>query len=96
LLNFVNFIQSLIFKIPFRWSDSKKRFELSKDSSADYLNYIVTCVYLKKRGKRPIITVSKKVLLDKVKEYLAKEPNSWWMVNLYEQALEELFTSRSK
>lgn len=99
LLNLVNIVQGWIFSIPYRWSDSeeaKKKFwrvERSEGESADYLNYIVTYVFLKKMGKWATLNRPKEECLQKVKAYYLLghdfEPNSEWIVDLYEKALNE-------
>lgn len=40
-------LQELAFRLPFRWSDSKRAFESNKDASADYLNWFMLIVYYK-------------------------------------------------
>ena len=73
-------MQNLLFALPYRWSDSKKWFERTSGSSADYLNYFVSIVFLRRRG----ITVKMRPeTLDKVRSYYANEPRSDWIVEAY-------------
>lgn len=78
--------QSLIFKLPYRWSDSKKWFERSEGSSGDYLNHIHMAVYSPQFVRR---LVSKEILKQKVRDYYKPEPNSQWIIDLYDKVLEE-------
>lgn len=78
-------VQSIIFKIPLRWSDSKKWFERSEASSADYLNHIHVAVYSPKWIRK---MVSKETLKQKVRDYYKVEPNSEWVIQTYDQVIE--------
>lgn len=86
LVNMSVLIQSLIFKLPYRWSDSKKWFEKSEGSSADYLNHIHMAVYSPKWIRR---LVNKEVLKNKIKDYYSIEPNSQFVIDLYNQVIEK-------
>lgn len=78
-------IQAMLFKLPYRWSDSKKWFERTTDNSGDYLNYIHLALHVRKSF------VSKKVLKQKVRDYwLPKEPNINWLIDMYDKAIEYL------
>lgn len=85
--------QALIFKIPFRWSDSKKAFETTADSSGDYLNFINAIAYAHAKGnitwpmRLAMRLVSKETALAKVKHYYRNEPNSQWVTDEYEKAI---------
>lgn len=81
-------IQTLIFKVPWRWSDSKKRFERTETSSADFLNYFVSIYHLSKRGIK--VECDTELILRKVESYYAGEPESKWIVDLYRLRLLEL------
>lgn len=91
LLNIANVIQGWVFKFPWRWSDSKKQFEQSEASSADWLNYVVTYVFLRRIGARATLNQSVEKCLEKVRDYYQRgadpEMNSEWIVALYERAL---------
>ncbi len=78
-------VQSLIFKLPYRWSDSKKWFERTEGSSSDYLNHFHSAVYSPLWIRR---LTSKEVMKQKFRDYLKDEPNSQWVIDSYEQALE--------
>lgn len=99
LLNFVNIIQGLLFLFPWRWSDDKKfkgkfwKVERSNGKVQDYLNYICVFIALKQAGKWATLITSKEKCLAAVKKYYLEgedaEPNSQWLVDLYEGALNE-------
>lgn len=76
------FMQSLMFKLPYRWSDSKKWFESTKGSSADYLNFTVLSLYLRKSY------MPKEVLKAKILDYYKNEPNSNMVTDLYLEAVD--------
>lgn len=83
--------QALLFKIPFRWSDSKKKFEKNTDSS-DYLNFVngLAFAHLKHptwASKVAKLLTNKDKVLQKIKDYYSPEPNSEWLIKIYEKAL---------
>lgn len=92
--------QALLFKLPIRWSDDKKRLELSNDSSADYLNFVNYLAYslLKEKMTWPcrlaMKLVSKELVLQKVQDYYKPEPNSSWLINLYKEAIDVLWSRK--
>lgn len=66
--------------IPYRWSDADglkwyQRFEKTSESSADWINWIVTAVYLK-RHNRLYIDIPLDVVSQKVLDYFHNEPNN--------------------
>jgi hypothetical protein len=83
-------VQALLFKLPYRWSDSKKWFERNDDSSGDYLNFFHAAVYAP-RPVRWLLTklVPKELLLKKIVSYYDPEPSVWWLLELYEKAIKE-------
>lgn len=85
LLNLTIIAQALIFKIPFRWSDSKRKFETSEDASGDYLNFFHASLYASKWARW---FVSKATLVAKIEHYYRNEPNSADLVNLYKQVID--------
>lgn len=89
LLNSTVWGQAMIFKFPFRWNDEKKGFEPMETSYADYLNWIHLAIYCLPaiRGEIP-----KATLKVKVRSYYATEPNSQWIIDLYDQVLDRYFT----
>lgn len=97
LVNILNVIQGLIFKFPYRWSDDgrlKDRLfpiEKSEGKVQDYLNYIITYMFLLKMGKKATMITDKETLTNAVRKYYLEgpdpEPNSQWIVDLYETAL---------
>lgn len=76
--------QALLFKFPYRWSDSKKWFEKSEGSSGDYLNWIHLAVYCPRWIRR---LVNAEVLKQKIREYYKPEPNSEWVIEKYDQVI---------
>lgn len=89
--------QTLIFKLPIRWSDSKKWFEKNNESSADYLNWINNIAFAKAKGKLTwplklsLVLIPKDKVLEKIKHYYKNEPHSDWVINLYEKVIEDLY-----
>jgi hypothetical protein len=75
--------------LPWRWSDAEKKLENATNHSADWLNYYHSLAY--SITVRPT-WVSKLaawltpvgLLVTKVKDYYKPEPNSEWLVDLYE------------
>lgn len=99
LLNIVNIIQGLLFLFPWRWSDDKKfkgkfwKVERSHGKVQDYLNYLCIFIALKRKGKWATLVTPKAKCMSAVKKYYLEgedvEPNSQWLVDLYERALNE-------
>ena len=87
-----NQVQELIFKIPYRWSDDERmkgkllKFERSESSSADFLNYFAIYAFFKTRGEHCKMGLKHELVLNKIKSYYSPEPNSQWLINLYEEA----------
>lgn len=79
--------QILIFKIPWRWSDSGTmrgklwKFERSEGSSADWLNLFISILYLKRQGIVVKFDVEK--VREKIVSYYKDQPNSQWVVDKY-------------
>lgn len=90
-------IQALLFKVPFRWSDSKKRLESSKEASGDYLNFINALAFAKAKGKITLPMklamklISKQKCLDMVVHYYRNEQNSQGLIDLYKKALDNIY-----
>lgn len=97
LLNLINIVQGWILKLPYRWSDNEQmkgkffKFEKTHGESADYLNYIVIYVFLKRMKKWATLNRPVDECLSKVEDYCLNgndfEPNSQWIVDLYRKAL---------
>lgn len=85
--------QALIFKLPYRWSDSKKTLEKTSGSSGDYLNFVNALAFAKAKNnitwpmKLAMKLINKELVLQKVKDYYQIEPNSKWLIDLYTEAL---------
>lgn len=86
LLNGAVLAQVLIFKFPYRWSDSKNWFEKADDNSGDYLNWIHSALYCKEWIRK---LVPKEVLKEKVREYYKPEPNNTLVIDLYDKVLDK-------
>jgi hypothetical protein len=89
MLSIFLFIQSLFFFMPLRWSDAKKKFETTADMSCDYLNWMHAAVYGYSWGS---CLISSKRMMDRVKHYHKDEPNSQWIVNLYQPVADKYLT----
>lgn len=68
---------------PIRWSDEKKRLTWEPNSSADFLNWAHACWHIDSWAFR---LVSHERFMKKIRGYFAVEPNSDWLVELYERA----------
>jgi len=86
LLNLINCLQGLLFKVPFRWSDEHHSFERSQSSSADYLNYFIVYYFLKRTGRWATLNVPTQEVVAKVRSYYRNQVNSDWLVAHYEKA----------
>jgi hypothetical protein len=80
--------QAMAFKLPWRWSDAYNRFEEMENSSADYLNYIHVAVYAEKPLRNLVL---KSTLKQKVRDYYKVEPNSQFLIDLYDQVIDKYF-----
>lgn len=91
MLNVLNYIQGLILKFPYRWSDSKKRFEKTKGSSVDYLNMVLIWHFLKATGRWASLGATKEKCKQMVFMYYKNgpdwEPNVDWFINYYLKTL---------
>lgn len=89
--------QALLFKFPYRWSDSKKTFESSANSSADYLNFVNALIFAKAKNsftltlKLTVLITSGQIVIDKIRSYYASEPNSAWIIKLYEENIKMIY-----
>lgn len=70
--NFCLRTQAKIFKLSFRWSDATHWFEPSSGSSADYLNWMFSALQAPVEVRR---VVQPGLLIEKVSQYFATEPN---------------------
>lgn len=80
--------QLAIFKFPYRWNDERRSFERTKNSSADYINFIHVAVYAPKWLRK---LISPKTLMDKVMDYYEPEPQSAMIKNLYFNVVNKYF-----
>ncbi len=87
LLNLCILVQGILFRLPYRWSESENKFEEMKESSADYLNYIHLANYVPKSLR----LISAETLKIKVREYYKPEPNSDFIIDLYDKVIDNLF-----
>ena len=94
LMKLLTDAQTLIFNIPWRWSDDgrfKGRFwkvERTTGSSADYLNYFISIYYLRRFGYR--VKFDRDLVMAKVRAYYEPRPASDWIVELYRNRLAPL------
>jgi len=90
LLNLANIVQGWIFKLKFRIADGGK-IERSEGKVQDYLNMICIYLFLRKKGKWATLPRPKEECLAAVRKYYLEgddwEPNSQWIVDLYQKAL---------
>ncbi len=82
-------VQGLLFRFPYRWSDAYKNIERQEGSSADYLNYLHAAVYASPYARS---FVSKATLKQKIRDYYEVEPNSLWLVQLYDRVIDLYWT----
>lgn len=101
LLGIINLIQAALFLIPYHYSDDERlsgfnRIVRTDDQYADYLNWFVVVYFLHKKGYTKLVRamtqlVDRFELLRRVRGYYAPEPNSEWIVALYERASLEVY-----
>lgn len=78
--------QLIAFALPWRWSDQYNRFEEMKESSADYLNFIHAAIYAHPWIKK---LLPKNKLKQKIRDYYQVEPNSEFLIALYDRVIDE-------
>jgi hypothetical protein len=88
LLHVSTDVQALLLRFPYRWSDSKNRFEENEESAADYLNWIHCAVYLSPCERK---LIPKDLLKAKVRKYYQPEPNCQFLLDLYDQVIDQYF-----
>lgn len=90
LLNIVNIIQGWLFNLSWRIADGGK-IERSEGKVQDWLNYICVYVFLKRMGKWATLNQSRERCMKAVRKYYLEgddwEPNSNWIVELYDKNL---------
>lgn len=92
-------VQSLLFKFPYRYNENTKKFDKSSNS-ADYLNFVNCLAFAKIReSQSPALWLAKKLtspktVLNKINEYYAPESNKSWVMNIYEQGIHILWSSK--
>ncbi len=86
LINQTLAAQAVIFKFPYRWSDEKRWFEKSANSSCDYLNWIHASLYAYPWVRNMI---PKDTLKQKVRDYYNPEANSDWLIQIYDRFIDE-------
>lgn len=74
-LNLINIVQGWLLPGP------------NKDESADYLNFAIIYIWLKRTGRWATLSVSPDLVMAKVRSYYKPEPNSDWIVDLFAKAL---------
>lgn len=92
-LNAVNIAQGWILQSPIHIGDDFSRIESKEEQAKAYLNMICIWVFLKRIGKWSTLPRPKDECIEAVIQYYQKghdaEPNSQWIVDLYEKALKE-------
>lgn len=78
--------QALVFKFPWRWDDGQRKIVSSRDSSCDYLNWFHVALRCPRWVRR---SVSKEVIFQKLCDYYKEEPNSSWLILLYDRVMEK-------
>lgn len=90
LLNVANIVQGWLFNLKWRIGDGFK-IERSEGQVQDWLNYICTYVFLKRIGKWATLNQPISRCIESVHKYYLEgpdaEPNSQWIVEMYERAL---------
>jgi len=82
-------LQALIFKFPWRWSDSKKWFESNEDMSADYLNWTMTALFAHGWARG---VISRDKLKERFAHYYRHEPNSAWFLAIANKFIDYYFS----
>lgn len=99
LAAFALLAQWAIFRIPFRWSDSKKRFESNADSSADYLNWLQGLMWLHYKDlylpKYVVYWTNGDKIVERIRHYYQDEPNSEYLVRRYVHVVEAIYAKTS-
>jgi hypothetical protein len=89
-------VQGIIFKLPYRWSDSSKWFEKMDQSSADYLNYVHTAA----RVPRIFRTEDADTIKLKIRQYFVEnanpEPNCEFVLEKYERVIDKYFRPKNR
>lgn len=93
--DFSLYAQLLAFKLPYRWSDSKKWFENNDESSADYLNWFIYLVFCEMDGHSYWSQTAKNgmdpyVLIAKLRSYYRNEPNPF-VLDAYETTIKQMW-----
>lgn len=86
MFSLVTLAQVALFKLPWRWSDERHWFERSEGSSADYLNWLHCAVYCPRWIRR---LISADLLKQKIADYYKPEPNSAFLLSLYNKIIEK-------
>jgi len=91
LLNVANIVQGYILKWGLSVGDDLSKIESKEEQAKAYLNMICIWIFLKRIGKWATLPRPKDECLGAVVQYYQRghdwEPNSQWLVDLYEKAL---------
>lgn len=97
-LALLNALAAILFKLPYRWSDSKRKLEkIDNDQNAgDYLNWFATVNFLHLAGYHKCariarLGVSKETVSKKIHFYFRNEPNVDWVLNAYDAAIDIIY-----
>lgn len=79
----------LMTKVPWRWDDGKKAFVSTADMTCDWLNWFVTCVYLKRNSIfwYEFDQQDLDLIRSKIYSYYKDEPNNQQILLEYEKGL---------
>lgn len=80
-------VQVALFYIPIRWSDASRSFERN-DASDGYLQWMLTACLAPPWVRK---LLSKDKLKQKIAAYYSPEPNSAWLVNIYNGVIERFW-----
>jgi hypothetical protein len=97
LWDFTILFQALLFKLPFYYNDGKKDFESTSDDTADYLNFINFLAFAKLKNETWVCKLTKKIIssstaFSKVQSYYSDEPNSEWLLDIYQDAIVKIWS----
>lgn len=87
--------QALVFRLPIRWDDGKKRFARQSESTADWLNYAVSLVYLADCGEAWAVRACLRLtrteeILARIERYYLPETHRQPILTEYYNALRRL------
>jgi len=88
LINMCVAAQALLFKLPWRWSDSAKRFESTQNSTGDYLNWLHAAIHADPWARK---LVNPTKLVTKIESYYATEIGTGELLDLYRRLIKKVY-----